>query len=155
MVTLRLADALPAEVVRALGDDPTRRRDRLWRERLHAYLDAGHGACCLRLPAVAAVMERSLLHFDGERYRLLAWSVMPSHVHAVLEAVTGFSLSRVLHSWKSYTAKEGNRLVGRTGRFWQPEYFDRYIRDGVHYANAVSYVEANMSEYSSAARGRP
>jgi REP element-mobilizing transposase RayT len=73
------------------------------------------------------------LHFDGQRYRLLAWVVMPNHVHVLIETMTGHTLAAVLHSWKSYTAKEANRLLGRTGDFWQPEYFDRFIRDDRHF----------------------
>jgi|WetSurMetagenome_2_1015567.scaffolds.fasta_scaffold356264_1 hypothetical protein len=151
MVTFRLGDSLPEAAVREMADDPIRRNDRTWRERVQAYLDAGHGTCYLRDPQLAGRVQDSLLHFDAERYRLLAWSVMPNHVHVLVETMGGFALSRVLCSWKSYTAKEANRVLGRSGRFWHPEYFDRYIRDGAHYANAVSYIEANGSAFSSAA----
>ena len=50
---------------------------------------------------------------------------------------------KVLHSWKSFTSHQANKLLGRSGKFWFPEYHDRYIRDEAHYAAAVDYVENN------------
>lgn len=48
-----------------------------------------------------------------------------------------------MQSWKSFTAKQANKLLGRTGRFWQPEYFDRMIRNEGHLAAAVNYIHGN------------
>jgi REP element-mobilizing transposase RayT len=55
----------------------------------------------------------------------------------------GFPLSEVVHSWKSFTANEANKILGRSGDFWQREYHDRFIRDDDHYRNAVFYIENN------------
>jgi hypothetical protein len=56
-----------------------------------------------------------LLHFDGLRYRLNAWCVMPNHVHVVFSSMPArtptLRLSKIVKSWKSYTAKEANRLL--------------------------------------------
>jgi len=79
----------------------------------------------------------------GERYRLLAWCVMPNHVHAVAEMLPGFALAHVVHSWKSYMAKEANKMLHREGPFWQREYYDRYIRDDRHLERAIAYIEQN------------
>jgi hypothetical protein len=38
---------------------------------------------------------------------------------------------------------EANKILGRTGQFWMEDYFDRYIRDSKHFANAISYIENN------------
>lgn len=113
------------------------------RRRIDKYLDAGHGACWLRRADIARLTENALLHFDGQRYRLLAWCVMPNHVHAMIETREGFPLQSVLHSWKSFTGNEANKLLERRGEFWQREYFDRYIRHAEHYAQAVAYIEDN------------
>lgn len=113
------------------------------RRRTEEYLDAGHGACWLRQPEVAALVEGALRHFDGERYRLLAWCVMPNHAHALIETRDGFPLADVLHSWKSFTSKEANKRVGRTGEFWQREYLDRYVRNVEHFQAVVAYIEEN------------
>jgi putative transposase len=142
MITYRLHDAMPAsrrhewEALLALDDEREK-----W-IKIEAYLDAGYGECHLRRPEIAALVQENLLHFDGERYRLLAWAVMPNHVHALIE-VMQTPLADILHGWKSYTAKAANRLLKHSGDFWQDEYFDRYIRDEEHFREALRYVENN------------
>ena len=140
-ITFRLVDALPRHVVEALANDIEADADR--RDRVEAFLNAGYGACYLADPRIGSLVEEAMLYWDMHRYRLLAWVVMPNHVHAVLETVEGHPLSEVLQAWKSYTAKAANRLLGRDGSFWHPDYFDRFIRDERHLARAVDYVHWN------------
>ena len=115
------------------------------RKRIARYEDEGHGECWLREPAIGRLVEDALLKFDGQRYRLLAWCVMPNHVHVMIETLKGFTLSGVLHSWKSFTANEANRMLGRKGEFWRREYLDRYVRNAEHYSNALRYIEGNAA----------
>ena len=68
---------------------------------------------------------------------------MPNHVHAVVEPREGHSLGPIVHSWKSYSAKQANQVLGRSGEFWHRDYFDRYIRDEGHLARTIDYVENN------------
>ena len=150
-ITFRLADAVPAEVMadwkaelnlsgREDADDP---RSAELRKRIERYADRGHGACWLRDNRVAEAVQNALLHFDGERYCLLAWVIMPNHVHVLIETLPGFPLSSVVQSWKSFTAKQANRLLKRRGSFWMADYFDRYVRDEAHLSAARSYIEQN------------
>ena len=113
---------------------------------MEAYLDAGHGACWLHQPAIARLVADALGHFDGQRYRLHAWCVMPNHVHLIVEPLSGHELPGLLHSWKSFTAKAANRLLGRTGEFWQEEYYDHLIRDAEDYAHALRYLLENPAQ---------
>jgi REP element-mobilizing transposase RayT len=113
------------------------------RRRIDDYLDAGHGECLLSQPQIAALVEDALLHFDQQRYRLLAWCVMPNHVHALIETVAGWPLGEILHSWKSFTSHEMNKALGRRGERWQKEYLDRYIRNAQHFEAAIRYIEEN------------
>jgi len=106
-------------------------------------LHKGHGTCWLKQPEIARLVEDALKHFDGRRYELIAWSVMPNHVHVVVKPADGEDLEKIIHSWKSFTAKRANELLGRTGQFWQEEYFDHIIRDGEDYRNQVKYVLGN------------
>jgi len=145
--TFRVADSLPVAMLhqleqelRLLSDDDLAIQRRI---RIEAALDHGHGAAWLADARVADIVERALLHFDGERYRIHAWVIMPNHVHVVATPQGDWTLADIVHSWKSFTATKANRLLGRDGAFWAREYFDRYIRDGTHFANAVSYVEMN------------
>lgn len=136
-VTFRLADSLPESVRRSLEEDsqPDTRRE--------AALDAGHGACWLRDPQIAALTENALLHFDTQRYRLIAWCIMPNHVHAMFEQMDGHRLGDIIGSWKRFTGRAANRMLSREGHFWQSEYYDRYIRDDIHFAAALKYIEEN------------
>jgi REP element-mobilizing transposase RayT len=113
------------------------------RQRIEHYLDSGAGRCWLSQPEIAETAENALLFFEGQRYGLEAWVVMPNHVHALFTPMAGHSFSEILHSWESYTSNEANRLLGRSGEFWFPDYYDRFIRDERHFARAVEYIEMN------------
>jgi REP element-mobilizing transposase RayT len=98
--------------------------------------------------------------FDGRRYDLVAWVVMPNHVHVLMKTRGEVPLSRVVQSWKSYTARliggwlvtcSGEpRLLGlnegaapRPERIWMPGYWDRFIRDDRHLSAVVEYIHNN------------
>jgi REP element-mobilizing transposase RayT len=94
---------------------------------------------------VAALVAGALRHFEGIRYRLFAWCVMPNHVHTVVQPLSGYDFPCIVHSWKSFTAKEANRVIGRTGHFWQPEPYDHLVRDEEDFGRQVEYVLSNPS----------
>jgi len=85
----------------------------------------------------------ALGQFDGKRYRLFAWCVMPNHVHVVFQTLADNTLEKVLHSWKSYAAKRADLILERSGEFWQHEYYDHLIRDAAEFERAVAYVAEN------------
>ena len=101
------------------------------------------GNCILREPKMARIVENSLLYFQGERYALSAWCVMPNHVHVVMTPYDGHPLRRILHSWKSYTAHEINRQTGNSGPVWQEESFDHAVRDQDSFQKFINYTEVN------------
>ncbi len=151
-ITFRLYDSLPKEVIEEIKlkldineDDDSYdsiQYQRL-RQKIAEYEDAGYGQCFLRDERIAAIMQDTLKHFDGERYQLICWCIMPNHVHVLIEVNEGWSLSRIMHGWRSYTAKEANRILGRTGKFWMEEYYDRYIRDDNHLQKTINYILNN------------
>jgi REP element-mobilizing transposase RayT len=146
-VTFSLADALPHDVRLELVErDATaaETEDRLETLRVRErMLDRGLGACLLGRPECAEIVAAALRHFDGDRYALLAWVVMPNHVHAAVHLESTRSIDNVVQSWKSYTAKEINRRRGATGRFWRRDYFDARIRDDEHLTRVRRYIEWN------------
>jgi putative DNA methylase len=146
-ITFRLADSLPTEAILQLEQElrltPQEDASTERRKRIEHMLDAGHGAMWMGQPAIAEVVERALLHFDGERYKLHAWVIMPNHVHALATLLNDSTLASITHSWKSFSATGANRILGREGAFWSREYFDRAIRDEAHFANVVTYIEMN------------
>lgn len=146
-ITFRLYDSLPQTLLEQWREElarlPETEHQSERRKRIDAALDAGYGECWLREPRIAKLVEDALLHFDGQRYQLHAWVVMPNHVHVLITPLHGYSLSSLVHSWKSFTAKEANRLLGREGAFWLEDYFDRAVRDERHFNAVVEYIENN------------
>jgi putative transposase len=106
-ITFRLVDAVPAEKLRQYQEQialqPLLFRDVERYERIERWLDAGMGCCALRHPRVAETMENAMLCCDGQRYRLLAWCIMPNHVHVVIKPQA--RLARIVQSWKSFTGR--------------------------------------------------
>ena len=168
-VTFRLADSLPAHVLARYAEkkeillkrlaglagssgsrsvmtqllELRRELAELQQSEIETALDQAYGECLLRDPRNANIVAECLRHFDGERYDLLAWCVMPNHVHAVVRPCDGFELEKILHTWKSFTAHEINKALGRDGAFWQKESYDHLVRDGDDLRNQVRYVLAN------------
>lgn len=93
-------------------------------------------------PERSLVVE-ALRHFDGERYDLLGFVVMNDHVHLVVWPYESNDLSRLLHTWKSFTANRMQRETGRAGSVWQDESFDRIIRDQREYVQKLRYMMTN------------
>lgn len=135
-ITYRLHDSVPAGIIEKWKDelgihqgrntndlpDGDPRAIELYR-RLAVYEDAGHGACFLRNPQVAAIVQENLLHFDTRRYHLLEWCVMPNHVHLLIATRGGTSRSRsralleVLHCQGSQQGLEPFRTILDGGLF--------------------------------------
>ena len=155
-VTFRLADSLPNEVyirwkqereaaVRAAGaaSEPVMEK---FREQMESQLDDAHGACWLKNPDVADMVENALRHFDGERYVLGRYVIMPNHVHLVVRPLMEHKLSDIIHAWKSFTAHEANQLLGREGEFWQDESFDHIVRNEASLEKFGRYIQENPSK---------
>src|SRR5438552_9696601 len=115
--------------------------DRIIQERAEEFLDRGSGACLMRDARIADLVTNALAYFDEVRYLLFAWSVMPNHVHVVFNAYE--PVDAILHSWKSFTAKEANRILAREGSFWQEDYFDHTVRNPEEFRRIVRYVVEN------------
>jgi putative transposase len=54
-----------------------------------------------------------------------------------------YSLSRIMHTMKGYTSGRANRLLGRTGAFWQHESYDHYVRDLPEMERIIAYTIGN------------
>lgn len=142
-ITYRLADSIPRELILQLRERLRHRPRAEYRSHIEALLDRGFGACVLRQPPLAAIVEDSFLHFDGKRYWLLAWCIMPNHVHVLIQLREDWLLPKVIQSWKRFSARSINLELGRSGQFWEPEYFDRVMRDEDHIRNTIEYIEDN------------
>ncbi len=162
-VNFHLADSLPAEFrirLKRERDAWLARHPHPWapeiekeyHERFLAAiercLDEGRGACPLKRPECRAIVADAMRHFDGERVDVMAFVIMPNHVHAAIIPRTGFHLEQLIHSWKQWTAKRVNPLIGERGKFWQEDYFDSILRDGEHLGRVLRYIRNNPAKAS-------
>ena len=107
-------------------------------------LDNGYGCCLFKQSNFASIIQDSLLFGDQQRYRLLAWVVMPNHIHALIEQKQDWSLSKIVQSWKRHSSRQIHILDSSTiNPLWHRDYWDRYIRNEQHYYTAKHYIEAN------------
>ena len=141
-ITWRLADSMPAEGRSEWGAFLHLEDDAQKRKQIELYIDRGLGACYLRDHRIADMVQESLWHYDGVKCRLLAWVLMPNHVHVLVE-MWDVPMGKLVQDWKGYTAKEANKILGRTGAFWAEDYFDRYIRHGTQLQRVRHYIESN------------
>jgi REP element-mobilizing transposase RayT len=151
-VTIHLADSLPQAVLLRLEAElktlPAKKRDVERRKRVDAWIDAGHGSCVLREQRIAEMVQGSLLTFDSDRYKLLAWIVMPNHVHVLFQPVAGWTVATIAASWKKFTARKicdgrWDSGDGPHATVWHREYWDRYIRNRRHFEQTVEYIHIN------------
>ena len=162
-VTFRLADSLPREVL----DGIRQQKELLLAKRAQkpyeplsiahkklfalydSYLDqAAHGNPLLSDPRIASIVRGSLYFLHRhEKLVLLAYTIMPNHVHALFiprDVISDIAddqheigktpdslspLASIMHSLKSFTAHEANRILQRHGPFWQRESYDHWVRD--------------------------
>jgi type I restriction enzyme, R subunit len=157
-VTFRLYDSLPAtkllelrqerELWLKLNRAPWSRGQReeyndRFNHRIREWLDGGVGSCVLGDPKLKQIMDDALKFFDSDRYELDEFCTMPNHVHVLVCPKPRWTLERILHSWKSYSAKQINKIQDRHGQLWHREYFDHIVRHDMQLDSIRSYIKQN------------
>ncbi|VGO21808.1 replication restart helicase PriA [Pontiella sulfatireligans] len=161
-VTFRLGDSLPQEKLNQWRaelaiwlrahpephDEATKREYyELFPQRFQNWLDQGMGSCILAKPEMKEIVEDALLHFDGDRYKLREYAVMPNHVHMLISPLGEHLLSEILHSLKSFTANEINkRIKNELKPVWQHESFDHIVRSPEQVERIRKYIHDNPSQ---------
>jgi len=158
-VTYRLADSLPRYVEERLavmrgalrsaresdyhGSD-ARKIEREILRITESEFDRHCGECWLRNSEVATLVVSSFEFSDSTDYDLLAFALMPNHVHVVFRLKR--ELDAVIKRWKSYTSHVANDILGRSGKFWQTDYFDVLMRDSKQLQKTITYVLDNPAK---------
>lgn len=172
-VTFRLADSMPQKVVRQWHDEiedwlrengltgqsierilqsPTVERQlktelkRFQNHVWHRHLDDCHGSCLLRDAVVRQHVANSILHFDGQRYDVERFVIMPNHVHVLIQMRAEFLLRKQFREIQRFSAREINRHLGRTGNLWQGEPFDHVVRSEAQFAYLQGYINDNPTK---------
>ena len=105
------------------------------------------GPLFLRMPDIANMVVNAIQYRDDRdgslrHYQLHAFVVMPNHVHLLMTPLV--EVSKVMQSLKRFTAREGNRILGLTGKpFWQDESYDRLVRNETEFERIADYVAWN------------
>jgi acetyl-CoA synthetase len=146
-ITFRLADSLPQPVLSKLKLELEHEKlqdvSREYRKRVEEYLDQGIGECLLRDPRIAEIVSETILNEHGRSCTAYSWVIMPNHAHILLRPLDGHSVPEIMKRIKGVSARRINELLGRSDSVWQPDYFDRYIRDVDHFNKTVRYIHNN------------
>ena len=116
-------------------------------------LDNGYGNCILKDPEVRKIVDDAIIHCNGLTYELIAYVVMPNHVHMLIKPIEQHSVMSIMQSLKSFTASRINRLTGNKGPVWMKRYYDRMVRNPRDLEHYVKYIACNpghlpASQYS-------
>ena len=160
-VTFRLADSLPVDKIKQLeeernewlkkygsnienlSDEIKKEYYKLFSERVELWLNESYGSCILKDENVAKIVANSIMHFNKVRYDLDDWVIMPNHVHLLIRPYPDFKLSDVMHSIKSYSAHQINKLLGKKGDVWMHESYDHIVRNEKSFFLIKNYIRQN------------
>jgi REP element-mobilizing transposase RayT len=104
--------------------------------------NAQTGPLYLKQPEIAEMVVGAVRYREDSDYDLHRYVVMANHVHLLF--TPRIQVSTLMKSLKRFTAREGNRVLGLTGRpFWQDESYDRLVRDSAEFKRIARYIEMN------------
>ncbi len=168
LINFRLAGSLPQFVIEQLKADAEQLERKLQaisdtserfllknqeqRKLFGKWDDALHkshtGPFYLKDDAIAEIVANAIRYHDGKWFELIAFCIMPNHVHTVLKplevsSIADFSLTKITHNIKRNSAKQANAALGRTGQFWQHESYDHFARNDAELERIIQYVVNN------------
>lgn len=150
----------PEETERARAE--LLRFERAWFVEFEEILDkAVFGPKWLSVAAVRDIVAAEIAKGDGEDYKLYAFCIMSNHVHLVLKPLLSEAdlqersregipvqserktLTEILRTVKGASARKANLALGRSGRFWAPESYDRFVRSDDELYRTIRYTIRN------------
>jgi type I restriction enzyme R subunit len=132
-----------SQIITTLADEERAGFQEHFKRTREDFLDTCHGLCLLKRPELAKIVADSLLHFDGVRYRMGDFVVMPNHVHLLAAFGTAEIMKAQCDSWLHYTAFRISQTTGMRGKFWQQEPFDHLVRSPEQYEYLRRYIADN------------
>jgi REP element-mobilizing transposase RayT len=162
-VTFRLADSLPQDKLKQLRDDRAtwlklnknknefskedwNTYNYLFHERIEKWLETGYGSCVLKQKNILQIIVNTLKYFEGKKYVLDSFVIMPNHIHIIVTPLAGFTLSQITHSWKSFSANQINKVLEQKGQLWCHESYDHIIRNEESLIEIRKYIKLNPSK---------
>jgi putative transposase len=97
---------------------------------------------------ITDIITESFRYFDNQHYTLMAYCVMPNHVHVLIhpllqESGEIYSCPHITYTWKRYSANQINRVLKRSGSLWQQESYDHMVRDERELSQVLEYIIQN------------
>jgi putative transposase len=157
-VTFRLGDSIPQEKLRDLKflreewelAHPEPRSEEDWSQFARSitkaaerYLDEGYGECQFREQRSCEDLRQRFERFQGERYFISCWAIMPNHCHALIRPAGAHDLEDLLGGMKAANSRAINKAIGAEGALWAQETHDRIVRDAEHLWRVVQYIGRN------------
>ncbi|MDD4279991.1 MAG: transposase [Candidatus Sumerlaeales bacterium] len=157
-VTLFLADAIPLEYLKKMqqellewmkkyeGAELTaalrRQRNELFPQRIENFLDKGEGSCLFNDTRMARAAQESLEHYNGRRYNLGRYAIMPNHIHAVLTLPPDGNITRVIRTIKHSSGDLLNKLTGLSSGtpVWHQHTLTQQVRNVTDLAKANQVI---------------
>ncbi|MDE6581961.1 MAG: transposase [Duncaniella sp.] len=154
-ITFRLADSIPAYKVVEIKnemDEFLNRHPKPWNNeivrryydlfnKIDKYLDQGAGECVLKGPEIRRILEETIEYCDGRDYDVVAYVIMPNHVHMLMAVYA--ELDKIIARIKKYSALNINKALNRKGKLWMREYHDRIVRSEFHFDHCLNYIIQN------------
>ncbi len=158
-ITFRLAGSLPYHAIEELQE-----KSRLQKKHKISFVDFDRAlektigdVGWLAHAAIADMIAEAIRFQDGKEFRLVAFCIMPNHVHLVIglgdcdmlghvrqvSNLSNKTMSEIMHSLKRYTARKANKILMRSGPFWQDESYDHVIKDDAELERIINYVVYN------------
>lgn len=155
-ITIRCHGSLPNEVKRKLAEihcalqtipaqsnefHQLQRRYFLTTEK---YLDTGGGFVPFKEARSCELCIDALDVMESEGWLVGEATIMPNHIHLlIIRHNSEFSLKQILKRFKGRSSRSINQALSRTGKFWQQDWFDRWMRHDGERAKTVAYIRRN------------
>ena len=137
---IKLSDKSEFEKI-GLIDEQQRRHFGKFDKQLDANSSGNHW---LKQAEIAKVVMDAIHFRDGDKYELICFTIMSNHIHIVFTVLNeNINLYTILQRLKQFTATEANKILNRTGAFWQQESYDRVVRDAKELSRIIIYVLNN------------
>ncbi len=161
--TFRLNDSLPQNILAELR----KKKEEYERQRLSSrdeatakdfykkinrkteyWLEQGYGECVLRRPDIRQILIDAIAYSDETKCLILGYVLMPNHVHLLMWPLPGIDSIQTIGSIKQYSARLINKMLGRRGKLWNEESFERMIRNEQHLLYCLNYMHYNTRHIS-------
>ena len=161
-VTTRLYNSIPMPVLKQLREqkkellakaNATGDKEQIYhtQKKLFALYDNAldfnpNGPYYLAQSEIAEIIKESFEHRDGKEFTLWAYTIMSNHIHFLITTydTNTHYLWKIVQNLKKYTAREANKILGRTGNpFWEEEYYDHIVRNDAEFHRIERYIMMN------------